>query len=278
MIERILVEGALWKLKTSFTGAKTWKECYVSVVLKESTMREDNNNIAVYLYQWTENYKPSLMSKRRPKHTMELSQCSMTYYTLRQYSFVVTSQSTKDTMIFACNDQATYDAWLAVIDNYTWKVSDVVYKSPSRATKSFDDDGRSDGTVSSIDQNFSVMSNILRRNKSKSTKLAVSTNESKSSAKGSSVQGSLRGSVFETKESISVDDQHSQKRSLSVASTSSPVTSRGHAHTVDMMTVDDDDGDELRDLMTHFDAKGVFHYFCGNNLMAKVRDWLIGWC
>ena len=209
MIERILVEGTLWKLKTSFTGAKTWKECYASVVLKESTMREDNNNISVYLYQWTENYKPSLMSKRRPKHTMELSLCSMTYYTLRQYSFVVTSQSTKDTMIFACNDQATYDAWLAVIDNYTLKVSDVVYKSPSRAMKSFDDCG-SDDTGSSIDQNYSVMSNILRRNKSKSTKLAASTNESKSSVQGSSVQGAV-------KDSVSVDDQHSRKRSSSVA-------------------------------------------------------------
>ena len=260
MLETILVEGPLWKLKTSFTGAKTWKECYVSVVMKESTLlqRSSNSNVSnsitVFLYQWTENYKPSLMSRRMPKHVVDLSKCITTYYTLRQHSFVITSQLTKDILIFACNDETNFDEWLTVMNNCTLKVTDVAYNTrTNQAIKSVDVEASSDDDSSSIDQNLSVISNLMRRNKDSvkgAVKLAASTDENQST------QSEGQDSI-EAKDDASYDDQSSTSESVVIQRIP-------RSKTIDRK----DDG--LKDVIAHPDAQTVYRYFLKNNVMPKV--------
>ena len=260
MLETILVEGPLWKLKTSFTGAKTWKECYVSVVMKESTLlqRSSNSNVSnsitVFLYQWSENYKPSLMSRRMPKHVVDLSKCITTYYTLRQNSFVITSQLTKDILIFACNDETNFDEWLTVMNNCTLKVTDVAYNArTNQAIKSVDVEASSDDDSSSIDQNLSVISNLMRRNKDSvkgAVKLAASTDENQST------QSEGQDSI-EAKDDASYDDQSSTSESVVIQRIP-------RSKTIDRK----DDG--LKDVIAHPDAQMVYRYFLKNNVMPKV--------
>ena len=260
MLETILVEGPLWKLKTSFTGAKTWKECYVSVVMKESTLLQRSsssnvsNSITVFLYQWSENYKPSLMSRRMPKHVVDLSKCITTYYTLRQHSFVITSQLTKDILIFACNEEANFDEWLTVMNNCTLKVTDVAYNTrTNQAIKSVDVEASSDDDSSSIDQNLSVMSNLMRRNKDSvkgAVKLAASTDENQST------QSEGQDSI-EAKDDASYDDQSSTSESVVIQRIP-------RSKTIDRK----DDG--LKDMISHPDAQTVYRYFLKNNVMPKV--------
>jgi hypothetical protein len=260
MLETILVEGPLWKLKTSFTGAKTWKECYVSVVMKESTLlqRSSNSNVSnsitVFLYQWSENYKPSLMSRRMPKHVVDLSKCITTYYTLRQHSFVITSQLTKDILIFACNEEANFDEWLTVMNNCTLKVTDVAYNTrTNQAIKSVDVEASSDDDSSSIDQNLSVISNLMRRNKDSvkgAVKLAASTDENQST------QSEGQDSI-EAKDDASYDDHSSTSESVVIQRIP-------RSKTIDRK----DDG--LKDMISHPDAQTVYRYFLKNNVMPKV--------
>ena len=260
MLETILVEGPLWKLKTSFTGAKTWKECYVSVVMKESTLLQRSsssnvsNSITVFLYQWSENYKPSLMSRRMPKHVVDLSKCITTYYTLRQHSFVITSQLTKDILIFACNEEANFDEWLTVMNNCTLKVTDVAYSTrTNQAIKSVDVEASSDDDSSSIDQNLSVISNLMRRNKDSvkgAVKLAASTDENQST------QSEGQDSI-EAKDDASYDDQSSTSESVVIQRIP-------RSKTIDRK----DDG--LKDVISHPDAQTVYRYFLKNNVMPKV--------
>lgn len=260
MLETILVEGPLWKLKTSFTGAKTWKECYVSVVMKESTLLQRSsssnvsNSITVFLYQWSENYKPSLMSRRMPKHVVDLSKCITTYYTLRQHSFVITSQLTKDILIFACNEEANFDEWLTVMNNCTLKVTDVAYNTrTNQAIKSVDVEASSDDDSSSIDQNLSVISNLMRRNKDSvkgAVKLAASTDENQST------QSEGQDSI-EAKDDASYDDQSSTSESVVIQRIP-------RSKTIDRK----DDG--LKDVISHPDAQTVYRYFLKNNVMSKV--------
>lgn len=263
MLETILVEGPLWKLKTSFTGAKTWKECYVSVVMKESTLhvqRSSNSNVSnssitVFLYQWSENYKPSLMSRRMPKHVVDLSKCIMTYYTLRQHSFVITSQLTKDILIFACNEEANFDEWLTVMNNCTLKVTDVAYKTrTNQAIKSVGEEVSSDDDSSSIDQNLSVMSNLMRRNKNRegAVKLTASTDENQST------QSEGQDSIEAKDDDASYDDQSSTSESVVIQRIP-------RSKTIDRK----DDG--LKDVIAHPDVQTVYRYFRKNNVMPKVQ-------
>jgi len=262
MLETILVEGPLWKLKTSFTGAKTWKECYVSVVMKESTLlqRSSNSNVSnsitVFLYQWSENYKPSIMSRRMPKHVVDLSKCIMTYYTLRQHSFVITSQLTKDILIFACNEEANFDEWLTVMNNCTLKVTDVAYNTrTNQAIKSVDVEASSDDDSSSIDQNLSVISNLMRRNKDSvkgAVKLTASTDENQST------QSEGQDSIEAKDDDASYDDDQSS------TSESVVIQRIPRSKTIDRK----DDG--LKDEIAHPDAQTVYRYFLKNNVMPKV--------
>jgi hypothetical protein len=261
MLETILVEGPLWKLKTSFTGAKTWKECYVSVVMKESTLhvqRSSNSNVSnsitVFLYQWSENYKPSLTSRRMPKHVVDLSKCITTYYPLRQHGFVITSQLTKDILIFACNEEANFDEWLTVMNNCTLKATDVAYKTrTNQAVKSVGEEASSDDDSSSIDQNLSIMSNLMRRNKDRerAVKLTASADENQST------QSEGQDSI-EAKDDASYDDQSSTSESVVIQRIP-------RSKTIDRK----DDG--LNDVIAHPDAQTVYRYFFKNNVMPKVQ-------
>ena len=273
MIETILVEGPLWKLKTSFTGVKTWKECYVSVVMKESTLHvplrgsnnsNSSNNITVFLYQWSENYKPSLMSRRMPKHIVDLSKCMTTYYTVRQYSFVITSQVTttkKDILIFSCNDEANFDEWITVMNNFTLKATDIAYNtrtnqaiaSVGEEASSDDDDDAS--MRSSIDQNLSVMSNLMRRRRNKDRERATHENQS--------IQSEGQDSIEAKDDDTSDDYQSSTSESVAINQQRIPRSSS---------KTDRKDDDRLNDVIAHpKDAQTVFRYFRKNNVMAKVR-------
>jgi len=189
-----------------------------------------------------------------PKHVVDLSKCIMTYYTLRQHSFVITSQLTKDILIFACNEEANFDEWLTVMNNCTLKVTDVAYNTrTNQAIKSVDVEASSDDDSSSIDQNLSVMSNLMRRNKDSvkgAVKLAASTDENQST------QSEGQDSI-EAKDDASYDDQSSTSESVVIQRIP-------RSKTIDRK----DDG--LKDVIAHPDAQTVYRYFLKNNVMPKV--------
>lgn len=125
--EKISIEGILWKLKTTFTGTKKWKKCWVTMLIKEKKRKDDMNsdpnlphsfhpNTKIRLYQWSEAYKPSIMSGKKPKYTLDIKDCSLADYPLHPYSFVLTERASKTTLILACEDPNLHNQWMKCID------------------------------------------------------------------------------------------------------------------------------------------------------------------
>lgn len=95
----MLIEGSLWKLKSSLTGS-TWKKHWVSA---------DGD----VLRQWHARNKPP--ATESPKYTFHLRDCTVEDNLVRKYCFKVTEKSTNTSLVFAADDFDTYEKWLKLL-------------------------------------------------------------------------------------------------------------------------------------------------------------------
>ena len=99
----VLVEGSLWKLKSSLTGA-SWKRHWVSTD-------------GVTVNQWHARMKPS--AKEPPKYSLHLKDCNVSDHQGRKYCFKIAEKNSNLVLVFAVDDFDSYERWLKVLISRT---------------------------------------------------------------------------------------------------------------------------------------------------------------
>lgn len=94
-----LVEGSLWKLKSSMTGS-SWKKHWVSTD-------------GVKINQWHARLKPP--PTEPPKYSLFLKDCQVSDHQGRKYCFKISEKNSNLTLIFAVDDFDSYERWLKIL-------------------------------------------------------------------------------------------------------------------------------------------------------------------
>ena len=94
-----LMEGSLWKLKSSLTGS-TWKKHWVSC---------DGSEI----HQYHSRAKPQ--ASEAPKYKLVLANCTIEDSTARKFCFKVVDLTSNTTLILATDDFDSYEQWLQLL-------------------------------------------------------------------------------------------------------------------------------------------------------------------
>jgi hypothetical protein len=94
------IQGLLWKYKKGITGG-SWKKNWVFA----------NNRLFL---QWAGKQRPARHD--RPKYELHLSNCTAkSISTSKKYSFEIIDKVSKKSMIFAADDQVSFQRWLGVL-------------------------------------------------------------------------------------------------------------------------------------------------------------------
>jgi len=93
------IEGSLWKLKSSMTGA-SWKKHWVSTD-------------GVKVNQWHSRAKPSASDP--PKYSLYLKDCNISDYQGRKYCFKIAEKNSNLALILAVDDFDSYEKWLKIL-------------------------------------------------------------------------------------------------------------------------------------------------------------------
>ena len=93
------VEGSLWKLKASLTGA-SWKKHWAFTD-------------GVKICQWRSKSKPSITEA--PKYTLYLKDCKISDYQGRKYCFKISEINSNLSLVLAVDDFDSYEKWLKIL-------------------------------------------------------------------------------------------------------------------------------------------------------------------
>lgn len=99
MSELPSIEGSLWKLKASLTGA-SWKKHWAF-------------SDGVKICQWRNKSKPSITEA--PKYTLYLKDCKISDYQGRKYCFKISENNSNLSLVLAVDDFDSYEKWLRVL-------------------------------------------------------------------------------------------------------------------------------------------------------------------
>jgi len=99
MSELPSVEGSLWKLKASLTGA-SWKKHWAFTD-------------GVKICQWRSKSKPSITEA--PKYTLYLKDCKISDYQGRKYGFKISENNSNLSLVLAVDDFDSYEKWLKIL-------------------------------------------------------------------------------------------------------------------------------------------------------------------
>lgn len=137
------IQGLLWKYKRG-TVTNSWKRNWVYA---------DNE----HFFQWAGKNRPQ--RDEVPKYELFIPNCNLTRSDLKKFSFSIQLQPGGEAMVFATDDQHSFQKW--------WKL---LHKHCSRASSSSSaaDDTHSDDNTLNTEEQKNLALNVLRRNRRKS--------------------------------------------------------------------------------------------------------------